>query len=379
MRSNDDDDFPNFRPPPAPDDRLWRHPSEVAPPVRAPSWGARHSLGIAALSALGGALVTSALWLTFSAPGGAMIRVRDQVAMAPVISVQPRYVSTDDWSTEVSTVAANALFPVEIRSSGSTRTGAALAVIDDGHLILPAHLLIDATSIVVITREGKSLPATITGVDTVNDVGVIKVEAALPIAVATRASCPDVGQAVALVGAEGMNRPVWQTSVAAVDQRAPFASSKQVLFRLDAHIDSSADGGAIVDSTGSVIGIATIPPQGSTRDGFAIPMSLARSIAWDLVNGKAIEYPSLGFDGARTEGVRDRDGGIRVLSVSSSGPATIAGLRKDDIIVTADGKQMTSMTALIVHARERGAGNTVALDVLRNEEPVVLTLTLGAS
>jgi len=345
--------------------------------VRVPSWTARHSFGLAALSALGGALVTSALWLAFAAPGDTTVRLREQVAMAPVISVQPKYVSTDDWSTEVSTLASNALFPVEIRAGSSTRTGAALAIVDDGHLIVPAHLLVDAKSITVISREGSRLTAVITGVDTVNDIGVIKVDVALPIAVASRAPSPDVNQAVALVGADGTNRPVWQTSVSAVDQKAPQASWKQVLFRIETPIDASTDGGAIVDSTGAVIGIATIPPQAMSRDGFAIPMSLARAVAWDLITTGTASYPTLGFDGARTEGVRDRDGGVRVLS-NPSGPAAAAGLRKDDIVVAADGKAMTSMTALVVHARERGAGTTVALDVLRNEQPVSLTLTLAA-
>jgi serine protease DegS len=346
-------------------------------PTRSPSWSARHSFGLAAMSALGGALFTSALWLAFSTPGSPPVRVREQVALAPVIAVQPKYVSTDDWSTEVSTRASNALFPVEVRVGSSTRTGAALAVIDDGHLIVPAHLLIDAKSVVLIARDGSRLPAVVTGVDTVNDIGVIKVDVPLPIAVTTRAPCPDVGQAIALVGAEGSNRPVWQTRVTAVDQQAPRASAKQVLFRIDASIDPSADGGAIVDSTGAVIGIATNPPEASARDGFAIPMTLARSIAWDLITSGTTVYPSLGFDGARTEGVRDRDGGVRVLS-NPSGPSMLAGLRKDDIIVAADGQPMTSMTALLVHARERGIGNTLALDVLRNEQSVAINLTLTA-
>jgi S1-C subfamily serine protease len=238
--------------------------------------------------------------------------------------------------------------------------------------------LVDAKSVVVITREGVRLPAVITGIDTVNDIGVIKVDKALPIAVASRAVCPDIGQSIALVGAEGTNRPVWQSTVTAVDQRAPQANAKQVLFRIDSPIDASADGGAIVDSTGSVIGIATIPPQASARDGFAIPMTLARSIAWDLITSGTAPYPALGFDGARTEGVRDRDAGVRVLSVSATGPAALAGLHKDDIIIAADGTATSSMAALIVHARERGAGNPLALEVLRNEQPIAITLTLSS-
>ena len=150
-----------------------------------------------------------------------------------------------------------------------------------------------------------------------------------------------------------------------------------MLFRIDTPIVPSADGGAVVDSTGAVIGIATIPPQATARDGFAIPMSLARSIAWDLISSGTASYPSLGFDGARTEGVRDRDAGVRVLSVSATGPAAIAGLHKDDIITAADGTPMTSMAALVVHARERKAGNIVALDVLRNEQPIAIKLTLS--
>ena len=104
--------------------------------------------------------------------------------------------------------------------------------------------------------------------------------------------------------------------VLSVDQRAPQGTTKQVLFRIDSSIDPSADGGAVVDSTGAVVGIATIPPQASARDGFAIPMTLARSIAGDLIKSGTTSYPSLGFEGARTPGVRDHDTGVRVLSVS---------------------------------------------------------------
>jgi S1-C subfamily serine protease len=298
--------------------------------------------------------------------------------MAPVIAVQPKYVSTDDWSTEVSARASNALFPVEVTSGSSTRTGAALAVVDDGHLIVPAHLLTDAKSVVVIARDGARLPATITGIDLVNDIGVVKVDAALPIAVTSRSTCPENGQAIALVGADGANRPVWQTSVLSVDQRAPSASATQVLFRIDSPIDPTADGGAVVDSTGAVIGIATIPPQASSRDGFAIPMTLARSIAWELISTGTSTYPSLGFDGARTDGARDQVG-VRVQSVHAKGPAAEAGLRQDDIVVAADGSSISSMTALIVHVRERGTGNLIALDILRNERPMTVNLALSAS
>jgi S1-C subfamily serine protease len=378
VRSEDDDEAPAFRPPPAPDDRLWRHPSEMAAPARAPTRGARLSIGLAALSALGGALVTSALWLTFAAPDGESIRVREQIALAPVIAVQPKYVSTDDWSTEVSARASNAVFSVEVRTGSTTRIGTAIAIIDDGHLVLPAHLLTDARSVTVLARDGTRMPAAITGVDLVNDIGVIKVDQAVPIAVTSRATCPDNGQAIALVGADGANRPVWQTSVLSVDERAPSASAAQVLFRIDSPIEPIADGGAIVDSTGAVVGIATIPPQATGRDGFAIPMTLARSVAWELITTGKSWYPSLGFDGARTDGARDQMG-VRVRAVDASGPAAGAGLRKDDIIIAADGSSVSSMTALIVHIRERGAGHPIALDVLRNERPLTISLALSTT
>jgi S1-C subfamily serine protease len=323
-------------------------------------------------------LVTSALWLTFAAPDGESIRVREQIALAPVIAVQPKYVSTDDWSTEVSARASNAVFSVEVRTGSTTRIGTAIAIIDDGHLVLPAHLLTDARSVTVLARDGTRMPAAITGVDLVNDIGVIKVDQAVPIAVTSRATCPDNGQAIALVGADGANRPVWQTSVLSVDERAPSASAAQVLFRIDSPIEPMADGGAIVDSTGAVVGIATIPPQATGRDGFAIPMTLARSVAWELITTGKSWYPSLGFDGARTDGARDQMG-VRVRAVDASGPAAGAGLRKDDIIIAADGSSVSSMTALIVHIRERGAGHPIALDVLRNERPLTISLALSTT
>ena len=76
---------------------------------------------------------------------------------------------------------------------------------------------------------------------------------------------------------------------------------------------------------------------------------------------------------------RDRDPGVRVLSLSVPGPATAAGLRKDDIITSADGTAVSSMAGLIVHARERDPGNPIVLEVLRNERPISITLTLPGS
>src|SRR5689334_3226651 len=94
VAGDDELDGPEYRPPPAQDDRLWRHPSELAPRLRR-SWAERHPLGVAAVAALSGALVTSAAWLFFASPSPSTVRIKEQVAMPPVIALQPRYVSLD--------------------------------------------------------------------------------------------------------------------------------------------------------------------------------------------------------------------------------------------------------------------------------------------
>ncbi len=355
----------DFRPPPPPDDRLWRHPSELAIPPRR-SWAERHALGVAAFAALGGALVTSAVWLLFSGSTTSTIRVREQVAMPPVIAMQPKYVSMENWSNEVSSRSASAVFPIESSRGETTSTGVAIAVVDNGYLIAPAHL-VSSDAVVSVITDGARLPAQVVGVEPINDIAVLHVDVRLPIAVTSRSVCPEVKQHLLLIGASANAHPLLPASVVAVDQRVGGAPGQQLFFRIDASVEVAFDGGAIVDDTGAIVGIATIPPGATTKDGYAIPISVGRAIMWDLINSGESANMAIGIDGRSVTGLSgSHDSGVFVSDVVAESPAARAGLREDDIIVAVDGHAVSTMTALSVFGHDRSDGSPIMLDVLRD-------------
>jgi putative serine protease PepD len=160
--------------------------------------------------------------------------------------------------------------------------------------------------------------------------------------------------------------------------------------QIDAAINPGNSGGPLFNSKGEVIGItssiATMSSgysssqSGSIGLGFAIPSNLAKNISEQLIeNGKA-EHAFLGVtmtDGSGTANDETRQG-AQVEEVTSDSAAAKAGLQKGDVIVSVDGRTVTGSESLTGFVRERRAGETVALGVIRNGELIELTATLTA-
>ena len=295
--------------------------------------------------------------------------------MSPVLTVSPTYVSHDDWSTTVSNRSAHAMYALEARSGDRYRSGAAIAVLDDGHLVTPAHLVVDASEVRVLRGDGTAASATVIGVDPRHDVAVLKIAAEhVPIAVYARDAHPALDSAVAILGATALTRPVWQAAVVQLDARAT-APVDQLMFRVDSTIEGPADGGAVVDQTGALVGMATVPPLATPGDGLVVPAGFLRAIVADIVAGAPIAHISLGFEGGRASGLRENEGAVRVFATTPGA----SELYKDDVIISFDGQPATSMIALLVYARERGAGSQIAVEVLRKEVPKRLLITVRLS
>ena len=134
----------------------------------------------------------------------------------------------------------------------------------------------------------------------------------------------------------------------------------------DAAINPGNSGGPLVNSAGAVIGvnsaIATLgssfsSQSGSIGLGFAIPINQARKTAEQLIkNGKAT-YPIVGvsidmqFAG---EGAKIAD---TSNAITPAGPASKAGLRSGDVIVTFDGRAIATPEELRAEI-ETTDGNT---------------------
>jgi len=287
---------------------------------------------------------------------------------------------------------------ISARSSSGGGTGTGFVIDSKGFILTNNHVIADAATdggdIEVQLNDGTTLNATIIGRDSSYDLAVLKVNRTGLTALAFGDSDQvAVGDSVIAIGSPlGLSGTVTLGIVSAKD-RAVTAGESQGdnsyinAIQTDAAINPGNSGGPLVNSAGAVIGvnsaIATLgssfsSQSGSIGLGFAIPINQARKTAEQLIkNGKAT-YPIVGvsidmqFAG---EGAKIAD---TSNAITPAGPASKAGLRSGDVIVTFDGRAIATPEELIVAIRSKNVGDRVAIEYIRSGKKYSTSLTLMA-
>lgn len=408
-----DEDGARFGRPLPPEDRLWRHPSELglggamagaAHPSRRAGVPPSHAAGgrrrsktllVAAGSAFAGAAATLA--------GVAVVAVAvgdDQPAPTPVIErVEPPHaVSALDGGaleTTLSRQVIPAVARVEVTRARGRNTGTAITFRSDGHLLTSADLVQDAEAVTVTLADGRVLPATVIGADEVTDIAVVKVEASdLPTALLGSARDLQLGEpAFALDAGPGATRVPTVTGgvISGLGEHVAPVGGEPLhdLIATNTGSDTASPGAALVDSSGALIGIATArrPPEsmpvatGTPLARYATPIEYARQVADELLSEGRAQHVWLGVEGRdlsrREANGLSLAGGAVVETVQAGGPAGGAGLVPDDIITAVDDVRVTDMSSLVVSLRPHRPGSTVSLEVRRGDETLVLEVTLA--
>lgn len=388
-----DDPAGGFRDPPPPDDRLWRHPSEVA--GRPPSLGetalrARSPWPVALVSGLLGSVLTLGLVVATGALDGtarsAVVRESvASVASAPVGEGEGR----DDTVVRIAEQTSPAIARIEV-SGERGGTGSGVMFRDDGHLLTNAHVVDGARSIKVVLADGSEHEGRLLGSDSLTDVAVVKIDRPerFPVAVLGTAADLQVGQATVAIGSPlGLigGSSVTTGVVSALGRRVPGRDGPLLdMIQTDAAIAPGSSGGALLDGTGAVIGITTaiaVSEAGYQGLGFATPIDIARSVADDIMATGRAAHVWLGIEGRDLDAASARDsgvpGGAVVVEPIDGGPAEEAGLLPGDIVVAVAGKEVPSMSALVIALRAREPGEVIDLGVVRGGERLTVGVELG--
>jgi len=209
---------------------------------------------------------------------------------------------------------------------------------------------------------------------------VVKVEetglAAAPLATGVQL---EVGQtAVALGSPFGFDQTVTAGVISAVDRsiQGPNGRVRTVL-QTDAAINPGNSGGPLADRQGRVIGVNDFivsPSGGNDGVGFAIPITLAKSVADHLVAGEAIGTGFLGVTG--TDPQTGAPGAL-ITEVVGDSPADQGGVQVGDLVISIDGRTIGSMDDLAADIQATAPGITVKLGVQRGDQLVTLTIVVG--
>jgi putative serine protease PepD len=375
-----DDALAGFGSPLPPDDRLWRHPSELrehgafgGAPVR-PLVAEKAGLNprtIAATSALAGALLTVGLIAVVGVISPRVIdhAVVQKVALEPIVSVP--MVQGDRGVVDVAKQLEPALVRIDVTGSGGDSTGSAVIVRNDGVLLTSAHVVRSADLIEAILSDGRRFDATVVGTDPLTDLAVLHIDGDdFPVAVLGTTDHLEVGARAVALGSSRADdgAPTVSTGViSALGSSADGPDNRlHGLIQTDAPVWGNCSGGALVDATGAVIGITSAAAGGAEQGvAYATPIDVARWVAQQILEHGAPARGWLGIEGANVP--RDMaqatglTGGAVIREVTDGSPAARAGLAGDDVITRVDGEDVESIQGLVVELRDHSPGDTVEL------------------
>ena len=392
-----DDDVGRGSPPLHPDDRLWRHPSELgplgpagqrsdppAPATRSVPWAVAIVAGLA-----GAALSTGVIATTGALSPEAVERaVVEKVAVTPVVSSP--MVRGERGVVAVAERLRPAIVRLDVDTSGGPATGSGVLFRDDGLLLTSAHVVAHATEITVVLTDGRSLDGHLVGLDVPTDVALVDLDGTgFPVAVLGTARDLEVGAPTIAIGSplgfEG-GPSVTTGVISAVERRIESVEgfSLHGMIQTDAPIAAGSSGGALVDASGAVIGITTaVAEEPGGRFGFATPIDLAHRVADELLATGKVVHGWLGINGvdltAAEADKRDlAGGGALVRDIAAGSPAAAAGLLADDVITHVGANRVRTASALVVALREHRPGDTVVIRWWRDGERHEASIPLAA-
>lgn len=343
----------------------------------------------------------------------------------PVLQVQmtpPLLPTPIDPVEQASTLEA--LYQQVLPGVVSIQTGASLGsgfVFDtEGHVITNQHVVEGSSEVEVGFSTGFKAHGTVIGSDADADVAVIKVDAPAdqihPLALGD-SNMLNVGEQVVAIGNPfGLSGTMTLGIVSGLGRTQPTQASPEGtgffstadIIQTDAAINPGNSGGPLFNLNGEVVGInqsiRTDTFNGTTGNavnsgvGFSISINLVKRIVPYLIRDGKYDYPYLGISSDSDLSLAEIEAlglntytGAYVLAVTPGGPADQAGIRAGDtptsipdrnaggdIITAIDGHPVDTFDELLSYlTTNKSPGDTAVLTVLRDGQPMDITVTLG--
>lgn len=270
--------------------------------------------------------------------------------------------------------------------------GSGVIVTAEGHILTNNHVIAGADAIRVLLQDGRFTNAVVIGTDEATDLAVLKVD--LPnLQPITLGDSNDarVGDVVLAIGNPlGFGHSVTQGIVSALGRYGLQPNAYEDYIQTDATIHLGNSGGALIDTSGRLLGINTLIYTGNsggqtTATGIgislAIPVNLAVFVMQDLIDyGEVIR----GWLGVSVEVVGASsvagEGGqaLAVVDVAQDSPAQKAGVMPGDLITHIDGEPVRDGRMTMQRIALLRPGDSVDIIILREQQSLELRAIVGA-
>ena len=274
---------------------------------------------------------------------------------------------------------------------GRTRIGMGSGVIvsKDGYIITNFHVIEDASTIEITTNNNKTYKAELIGQDEVADIAVLKIDSDITFPYIRFADSDQtkIGEWVLAVGNPYNLTSTVTAGIISAKSRDlnDYDSKNQSFIQTDAAVNSGNSGGALVNTSGDLIGINTALTSGTgglVGYSFAVPSNVARKIFEDIIEFGNVQKGLLGVTGfgLNSRNADDLDisftEGFYISDLEPSMGAASAGLEKGDVIISLDNLKIAKFSDLTGYLSTKRPGDIVSVGLMRKSERLNLNVKL---
>lgn len=261
-------------------------------------------------------------------------------------------------------------------------------ILDKNGHIATTTFNMQPNKIEVIFNNNKKIPAKLIGMDDFTDLVVLKVEDKLPMQVKRGDSSKiDTGSWVFTIGSSQGDHPIVSFGIVSGRETLPALPCAE-LIKINASISPGNSGGAVVNTSGEVVGMILavltepngqnpLPPHlpmqmwNSQKITFAVPIETVKSVATEIIKHGKVPRGWLGVD------IEIAEFGIFVTRVVENGPAHKCGLLPKDIILEFNNTPVKNYVELLQRVGSTSPNTEVILKIHRAGRDQNYTIKLG--
>ncbi|MBW7982027.1 serine endoprotease DegP [Enterobacillus tribolii] len=262
---------------------------------------------------------------------------------------------------------------------------------EKGYVVTNNHVVENADTIQVVLSDGRKFEAKTIGTDPRTDIALIQLKDAKNLSAIKMADSDQlrVGDyTVAIGNPYGLGETVTSGIVSALGRSGLNVENYENFIQTDAAINRGNSGGALVNLNGELIGINTAilaPDGGNIGIGFAIPSSMVKNLTAQMVEFGQVKRGELGIMGTELNSELakamkiDAQRGAFISQVVPKSAAAKAGLKAGDVIVSLNGKSISSFASFRAEIGTMPVGSKLALGIIRDGKPMNVEANLEQS